>query len=522
MHYTRGQRVSQTAKSVLCVGCLLVAMPGATQTPANTFYVSAIGNESNDGTSPATAVRSLSKALVLAEAKGGGTVRMTRGRFDEPSIGLPANVLVEGNWDPGSSLATGFAKQDGFTVQHLEKFAIDQDLCGAYTCITTSKADRVITMRKPGSALKQLVVIGPDRASSVGSNSYGVVVDAVNASLNHVVIKAGAGGVGRGGDGGGVGSGHCSNGGPAGWVKNIQTSGVSDFCDPQDGGQGESVKLNNRTANGGVGGKPGNSNCSKWPSISYAEKGGTGGHGDTGIEGTPGIAAAFNAGGFARLNADLDWASGNVGGRGGAGSAGGGGGGGGPGGSWNVIYWCLVGYPVMGGRGHIGNRGGCGGEGGGGGYSGGGAFALVVNGARVGMNNLVLFGGQGGAGGKGGDGNGGSAGEVDDTPGSAGSTTTGCSSSESQAGTGGSGGHGGKGGGGGGGSGGNGGPAFTLVKIGTGDVVPVAAVAVGGVFRITGGKVGGSGKGGLGADSKTVAPTGTEGRHEGTITLDLK
>jgi hypothetical protein len=481
---------------------------------ANDFYVSSFkeGADSNDGSSKSTPVRNLATALGLV--KGSGTVYMTGGKFDGPEIKLLAGVTLSGNWDES------FDKQEAFTTRLLSALKPDADLCGKYTCISASGADRVVSIAAPGATLTQLVVVGPDRSKTNGSNSFGVVVDGVDANINQVVVKGGVGGVGNTGDGGGVGSGYCSNGGDGGWMENIQQGGVSDFCTGHKGGQGQTVSLNGRVANGGQGGDPGNSNCSKWPSVSYVGNGGSGSKGDPGIEGIPGIAApAADAGAFARLNGALNWASGNVGGRGGSGSAGGGGGGGGPGGSWNVIYWCLVGYPVMGGRGHVGNRGGCGGEGGGGGYSGGGSFALVVNGGKVHATDLVLFGGQGGTGGRGGDGNVGAVGEIDDSVGAPGGKTTGCSSSVSQAGTGGSGGHGGKGGGGGGGSGGNGGPAIALAKLKGGDVLLPNG---GGLLRISGGKVGSGGTGGHGADSATVAPTGGEGVHADSKDLELK
>jgi hypothetical protein len=502
----------RNSSSCMVVGLLLLAAPALAQ---GTWYVSVAGSDTNAGTSPSAPLKSVAKGIALATQGGGGTVKLTVGRFDEPALSVPAKVAVEGNW------SRDFTSQDAFTPRVLLQLKPTDDLCTQWTCLTSSHADRVVTITGAGTALRQLVVVGPDRRATGGSNSYGLLVDGVDTSLSNVVVAAGTAGPGNPGQGGGNGGGLCSNGGSGGWVRVIDNKGINgDWCANNNGAQGQTIPAYGRQANGGAGGGAGSSNCSMWPSTSSVSNGGAGGQGDAGIEGPPGSAVTPDQGSFARLNGMLDWATANVGGPGNWGSAGAGGGGGGPGGSWNVIYWCLVGYPVAGGQGHVGNRGGCGGAGGTGGHSGGAAFALVVNGGTVTAEELVLFGGQGGPGGKGADGGGGGAGEVNDTAGQGGGSTTGCTKSDtSRAGTGGSGGHGGKGGGGGGGAGGNGGPSFTLVTLGNGKVT---LAKQGGVYRVAGGQAGGGGGGGFGADSRTQAPGGNNGLTAETVKLDLR
>jgi hypothetical protein len=497
----------------MLLGASLLAAPAPAQQA--TWYVSVVGSDSNAGTSPSAPLKSVAKGIGLAAQGGGGTVKLTAGRFDEPALSLPAKVALEGNW------SRDFATQKGFSARTLLQLKADDDVCTSWTCLTSGRSDRTVTLAGAGSALRQLAVVGPDRRNTPGSNSYGVLVDGVDATLSFVVVKAGTAAAGMNGQPGPGGGGLCTGGGGGGWVKVNSGSGVFDnWCEPQNGAQGQTLQLYGRTANGGGGGKPGASNCSAWPSTNGVTDGATGGPGDAGIEGPPGAAAAADQGGFARSNGALDWTSATTGGHGQAGSPGAGGGGGGPGGSWGVIYWCLVGYPIVGGHGHSGSAGGCGGGGGGGGHSGGGAFALVVNEGTVTAEELVLFGGAGGTGGKGNDGGGGAGGAADDAMGQGGSSTNGCTSSTtSRAGTGGRGGHGGKGGGGGGGAGGNGGPSFTLVTLGTGRV---KVAREGGVYRVAGGQAGGGGGGGFGADSRTQAPGGNNGLTAETVKLDLR
>jgi hypothetical protein len=499
------------SKSVFGLVCLLTTLPCSAESLV--FYVASGGAGNQSGTSPESASASLAKVLALIPANG-GTIHITAGQFDEPTITLPAHVVVSGNWD------RDFKTQNPFTTRVLESVGPEDDLCKKYTCITTSQADRTLTINKAGAKISQVVVLGPSTKPLSGS-SYSVIVDGVDASLDHVVIKAGQGATGAGGAAGQAGHGYCSRGGAGGDARlAYDGSGSFHYCAPSKGGNGDSFPAGARTAKGGEGGDWGNTSCRWNPTLNHATDGHPGGAGDQGIEGVPSTAAATDKGLFGRNGDKLQWKGASALLHGDAGTPGGGGGGGGPGGSWNsYIALCIwndtVGL-VLGGRGHMGSRGGCGGGGGGAGQPGGSAFALVVNGGKVSAGNLVLFGGQGGHGGIGGDGAAGSLGEVDNTIGATGGKVS-CGGQHPKAGTGGPGGAGGKGGGGGGGSGGSGGHAFTLVKVGTGDLV-----MQGGVFRSAGGKAGSGGVGGKGADSKTVAPTGAEGLHETSITLDLK
>ena len=487
------------------------ASPAPSQPASATWYVSTAGADADDGASPRTAVRTLARALALA-ASGAATVKVTSGRFDEPALALPAHVVVEGNWK------VDFTQQDPFTERDLMEVTADDDLCSTRTCITSTSADRVVTFDAPGTAVRQLVVIGPDRSHQPGSNSYGLVVDGVDASLTFVVVKSGAGGVGAAGPPGVPGKGLCTGGGAGGRL----VAGDDDVGDPcptvgGEGQPGQSVHAYGRTVGGGAGGGSGASECSMWPRAS-ALNGMRGHPGDSGIEGPPGTApAAPGQGAFVRLGQRLQWAGAAVSGAGGDGSAGAGGGGGGGGGWWGQIDTCASSHLVGGGRGGDGSRGGCRGTGGGGGQAGGGAFAAVVNDGALRAEQVVLFGGQGGAGGAGGDGAGGSAGEVGEAPGQGGASGRGCGGSSGRAGDGGPGGRGGRGGGGGGGAGGNGGPAFTVVTLGKGVVVPA-----GGVFRRSGGQAGTGGQGGRSADSGSLAPAGSDGIQLEAAALELK
>ncbi|MDI9239906.1 hypothetical protein QLQ15_13420 [Lysobacter sp. LF1] len=482
---------------------LAVATTGA---QAATIYVSTQGNDTADGTTAGHAVATLTRGLALAT--GGGTLRVSSGRFTGAMLAPPENVTIEGGWD------TKFTQQTLLTSKQIEVLKASDDPCATktVTCIGAD-ADRVMTIRNKGVSLSQLVIIGPDRSKTTASSSYGLVVDGVPATLKFVVIKAGVAGNGADGETGQTGQGFCSAGGGGGWA---ESKDGNDVCAQHNGSQGQSLTLNGRTANGGGGGGSGNSNCSMWPSANNVSDGNAGGTGDAGIEGSPAAAAASGNGTFSRRGQDLQWISPASAPHGGTGSAGGGGGGGGPGGSWNIVGWCLVGYPAMGGSGHAGNRGGCGGNGGESGGFGGGAFAMVINAAKVSVQDVALLGGTGGRGGKGGEGNVGAAGEVNAASGQGGQSRTLCGTNDSSAGRGGSGGSGGTGGGGGGGAGGNGGPAITLVRLGTAEIVEA-----GGVFRTAGGAAGSSGTGGGGANSKTVAPSGNEGVHASDLTLTL-
>lgn len=495
--------VARLSKAIAAVLSFAVS---TTVAHAATIYVSAQGNDKADGTTAASAVATLTRGLALAGS--GGTLRVSSGRFTGAALAPPENVTIDGGW------STDFDKQTLLTSKQIEAFKAGDDPCAVktVTCIGAD-ADRVMTIRSKGVSLQQLVIVGPDRSKVAMSSSYGLVVDGAAATLKFVVIKAGIAGNGADGEPGQPGQGYCSTGGGGGWVESKDSS---DFCTQHDGTAGQSLTLNGRTANGGGGGGSGSSNCSMWPTANNVSDGNAGGTSDAGIEGSPAAAAASGNGTFSKRGQDLQWISPASAPHGGTGSAGGGGGGGGPGGSWNIVGWCLVGYPALGGSGHAGNRGGCGGNGGQSGGFGGGAFAMVVNAAKVAVQDVALLGGTGGRGGKGGDGNVGAAGEVNPATGQGGQSRTLCGTNDSSAGRGGSGGSGGTGGGGGGGAGGNGGPAITLVRLGTGDIVES-----GGVFRTTGGAAGGSGTGGGGANSKTVAPSGNEGVHASDLTLTL-
>ncbi|WP_313913590.1 hypothetical protein [Tahibacter sp.] len=475
-----------------------------------TIHVSTRGVDSADGTTPAAAVRTLSRAFQLA-AGAPSSIHVTMGRFEEPRLEPPLNAAIRGSWD------LSFSKQETFGERKLRGLHPKDDLCSAHTCLVAKDTDRTVVLSKPGVSLERLVVIGPDRSKTVGSNSFALVVQHADARLAEVVLQGGRAGPGRAGSTGKPGKGSCTYGVRGGWATPSDDNGI--VCSVHQASAGRGVTAYGRTANGGVAGDAGESHCSMWgwSKNSDLDNGGDGGPGDAGIEGPAGATSAPDKGGIARdAQGQWQWLSRSVPPRGQSGSAGASGGGGGAGGSWNIVYWCLMSYVALGGSGHLGNDGGCGGEGGGGGESGGSASALLVIDADLRTHDVVVFGGQGGPGGTGGNGEKGSPGEAYDALGNAGSSVYGCSTGPKRtAGTGGRGGSGGRGGGGGGGAGGNGGPEFAVIEVGK------ATIRYDGVYRIEGGVPGAGSRGGTGADSRTVAPSGVEGLSLKQIKLDV-
>lgn len=268
----------------LVASLAVLAAPLALAQTDPTIFVAPGKSAGNDGTSPANAVPTVADAVARLKGRK-GLIKVAAGTIMEAgAIALPSGVRVEGSWD------AQFQKQAALTSRLLDRLTQDDELCAEHTCLTTKGADRVVTISQPGVTLAQLVVLGPDRSAQMGSSTYGVVVYGVDASLAGVVVKAGTAGTGRTGETGAPGSGTCTSGGSGGWMKNIQQGGVSDFCEPQAAGQGQTVQVYDRVANGGRGGDFVESNCSLWPSISRVSDGTRGGRGDNGIEGPPGTA----------------------------------------------------------------------------------------------------------------------------------------------------------------------------------------------------------------------------------------
>lgn len=475
-----------------------------------TIHVSTRGADSADGSTPAAAVRTLARAFQLA-AGAPSNILVTMGRFEEPRLEPPAHAAIRGSWD------LSFSKQEPFGERKLRGLHPKDDLCSAHTCLMAKDTDRTMVLSTPGVSLERLVVMGPDRSRTAGSNSFALVVQHADARLDEVVLQAGRAGPGRAGSPGKPGKGLCTYGVQGGRTTSSREGGV--VCTVHAASAGRDVTAYGRTANGGRAGDAAASHCSMWGMAknSDLDNGGDGGPGDAGIEGPAGAASVPDKGWIARdPQGQWQWLSRSVPPRGQSGSAGASGGGGGAGGSWNIVYWCLMSYVAIGGTGHLGNDGGCGGEGGGGGEPGGNASALLVIDADLHTHDVVVFGGQGGAGGMGGNGEKGSPGETYDSLGQPGSSVYGCGTGPTRtAGSGGRGGSGGHGGGGGGGAGGNGGPEFAVIEVGK------ATIRYDGIYRIEGGVPGAGSKGGASADSRTVAPSGDEGLSAKQIRLDL-
>lgn len=479
------------------------------------------GSDSNTGASPDAPVATVGRGIALAAASG-GEVRVAPGVYDENGLSIPSGVSVSGNWD---YQASGAPVQKAQTYAEIaavkdtrtpgEDPAYKNFGCDTHTCLTNSHGDRVITLPAASATgsqvLSQMRVIGPNLAArDDGSSSFGVVVDgASEPRLDLDLIVAGYGAQGVHGADRMPGE-YCTYGGKGAGGGGMSGSGnaFSSSCSDTAPQQGESVVVNGVVvAQGGKGGANRNSDCSSQRAHGPTfDEGGRGQDGQNGVQGKHGSSTPTNQGGFRRSGTTLVW-EGSNGGDGVGGSHGAGGGGGGHGESANVLYWCFVSKPVMGGAGHIGSRGGCGGGPGGGGKSGGSAFALLVNKSTVASTGLALMGGQGGGGGSGGVGAVGHPGEKDANPGGRGQATgEQCGVGSLTAGTGGAGGFGGDGGGGGGGAGGNGGGAIALALLGTGQLtVPPSQLHIGG------GRSGRGGEGGLGGQDHNKAPSGGNG-----------
>jgi hypothetical protein len=496
----------------LAVACLLYTSAWG----ASTVYVAqSSGNDQNNGATPATAVKSVARGLILAAA--GTEVKIAAGLYDEQLPPIPQGVTLSGGWDPSFT----DTKRTLLTSESLRTLKPGNARCGltegaGLTCLTNSNGDRVVTVRSPGGqALRQLVVLGPDlKGRNDGSSSSGVVVDgAAGVRLDYVSIEAGNGAVGVAGENKLPPIGTCVRGGVGGGGGFNTGQGTiwSSSCTAQPASAGDSVSVNGVVvAQGGAGGATGHTDCTG-PDTYYSNlsNGLSGGNGQDGIQGSAGAAAPTDPGHFTytQPGGDLIWV-GNQGGRGGDGSHGAGGGGGAAGDNADVLFWCLASQPIRGGAGHNGGAGGCGSGGGGGGSGGGGAFALVVADTAVGSAGLVLFGGEGGQGGGGGSSSDGTLGVHDDSWGSSGESTGKiCGAGPINAGTGGQGGYGGKGGGGGGGAGGNGGSSIQLVSLADGALTMDANATL----RFAGGRSGTGGTGGKGAQDNNAGPPGNGG-----------
>jgi F5/8 type C domain len=502
-------------------GVLVVACLCASAWAGSTVYVEPSGSDQNNGTTPATAVKSVARGLALAAA--GTEVQIAAGLYDEQLPPIPQGVSLSGGWDPSfdSSKRTLLTSESLLTLKRGSAKCGSPPEGAGLTCLTNSNGDRVVTLRSPGGqALRQLVVLGPDLSSkNDGSSSFGVIVDgAAGVRLDYVSIEAGNGAVGVAGANKLPPIGTCVSGGVGGGGGYNTGQGTiwSSSCTAQPAVAGDSVSVNGVVvAQGGAGGATGQTECGAAEAVSGdLGNGQRGGNGQDGVQGPAGVAPPTDPGHFTytQPGGDLVWV-GNHGGRGGDGSHGAGGGGGAAGDNGNILYWCLGSQPVRGGAGHNGGAGGCGGGGGGGGSSGGGAFALVVADNPVASAGLVLFGGQGGTGGGGGSGSDGTLGVHDDNWGSSGEATDPtniCGPAGGpvrRAGTGGQGGYGGKGGGGGGGAGGNGGPSIQLVSLADGALTMDA----GATLRYAGGRSGTGGTGGKGAQDNNNGPGGNGG-----------
>lgn len=536
---------------ILALGWVLGGASGALAggTP---IYVSKSGQDSNNGNSPQSAVQTVGKGLTLAGAQGGAEVRVSIGKYDEPALRLPANVSLTGGWD----LTFTPEKRKLFTNSQLSRLTPDQDLCSDHTCLTTSQADRVLTLSNAGTSVSQLVVLGPDRSKASDDSSYGVIVDGADATLDFVVVKTGNGGTGVTGSKGQSGTGYCTSGGAPGHVTftsptncslnqwGISTCHGQEQCSSADGGAGQSVSASVQGGKGGGSASPqfcpydGAANSAGYDDRHH--DGGQGGNGDDGAQGAAGLPKDPTLGSFGRAadgTHELSWKGDppDPSATGQAGTPGAGGGGGGPGASYAYAWFMAGEGDAIGGDGGTGGRGGCPSAGGTGGDTGGGAFGVVVANARLSSAALAVFGGVGGTGGVGGDGGPVTPGESQ-VPGfsgipsgyfcrgsgtaqpqapSCGGCTSNCCNVRC-AGGGGWGGLGGHGGAGGGGAGGNGGVAVKVATLGSGHL------NVTGTFRLVGGAGGTAGTGGQGGADATRALSGNAGPSKDEVAIPLK
>jgi hypothetical protein len=378
-------------------------------------FVSAAGNDSNDGTKAAPV-----KTLLAALAKANGLPVYACNDGGTGAVVLTEDATVYGGLDCAQ----------GWRYAGLEKKT------------PWSAGANEIPLRLSAGVRAELydVVIAAADATAAGGSSIGVLAEVgTQLALERCEVNAGNGadgaegeapmGTGAVGVSGGDGSGDCDED-----VIEIQGFGGQLTCDATNvaGGDGGSG-TKNMTGGAGSPGLPigtgGTAGLGQGVSVDCATDG-NGGAGTPGTSGTPGQGASASLGTLGPSG--VSGIAGNDGLPGAPGQGGGGGGGG---------KACA--NTKAGPSGGGGGSGGCGGAGGKGGKPGGSSIALVSLGAKLRFESVQLTAKNGGKGGAGGAGQPGGAGGNGGMPGMGDGTGAACAG-----GKGGDGGLGGRGGGG--------------------------------------------------------------------------
>ncbi len=510
------------------------------------IFASPSGSDVNTG-SHLSPVRSLGRALALAESSGHAFVLAAEGLYEEEIV-LIAGVGLLGGY------SLDFSERD--TTTHASEIrGRPNHLDAAHAAVRCEGiADSAAPARIDGFTIRGGNAFAP------GTSSYAILSLDCDAALSIVSnrIFAGNGADGenggdsaRGDDGifGGEGAaaralaaGACnetnaSGGGGTSVCGALTVSGGaggSAICPDYNQGGAACVFTFSQTRapaeNGqpGLGPAPGGAGLAGWDSVQYqygdcasgsecmtcwadptqgARFGGDGQSGGVGADGTGGTGCSDALG--ALLGGG--WRS-HPGGSGGAGAVGSGGGGGGAGGGVEVSPACTNVSHQLGGGGGGGGGGGCGGGGGSGGGSAGGSFGIFVAfsappaSAPV-ITGNVITGGVGGHGGSGGSGGGGGLGGGGGRGGDA--VRNGNVFCVFRGGTGGTGGNGGAGGGGGGACGG---AAFGIFVSGQG-ALPLPPYSADNIDAgsYTGGAPGLAGPGGMPSNGGAPGLTGSTG-----------
>ncbi len=439
------------------------------------IFVSPLGDDSNDGASRTTPVRTLVMGIARASVAGGGTdVYVVNGTYDA-SVSLESGVSIYGGFQSASWLR--------------DPEAYPTTIVGGTSMIAVD-ASNVSDVTLDGLRIRT-----PPEALAVGQSVYGVfLLQSQDITITGNVITAGdalAGGGGqfgsagvhglRGGDGAdAVCTPSPATGGTGGAAGQPDfPSAGSQVGDPGGaGGSGGGENTGGTSGSPGNGASPGSLGAGGGLGAP-GQPGGAGGDGAAGQDGSPGAEFGSVAqSGY--ITADgTDATSGTSGSSGGGGGGGGGvaagaGGGGGGGGA-------------SGGGGNFGHRG----------LGGPGSFAIfIVESTGVSIDGNTLISGDGAIGGSGGPGGNGGIG----SPG--GNGGAGCGGG----GIGGMGGRGGLGGDGGNGGGGGGGPSIGILEDAT------SAVTIGvNTFQL--------GSAGVGGFSQTPAAIGANGIAASTLKL---
>ncbi len=460
--------------SLSLMGCGEDDTTGGPQTPKDeaAIFVSANGNDDLSGDSPQQAVKSITMGIARALLCSPELceVRIEQGTYEE-AVELASGVSLMGGY--GSEFVIHDPRVHVTVITSTETRTVSAKLLDAPVLVDG------VTIRGADHSLAKT----PDGSSSFAlwvSGSKGMI------TVANSVIEAGRGADGSDGAAGVELS--CDSKGGSG--------GEATDCDAAKGGAGDAGQDD---SSGGDGGEPGNNNCPNVCPLTGSDgisDGKQGIKGDDGDDGAAGSAAEDPLGSF---SAGGEWTGAKAGSaeRGKNGTSGGGGGAGGSK-RFKACFGCGT---LLGGHGGDGAKGGCGGGQGEAGTPGGGAFAVLINGGDLVLQDTEVRGGQGGKGGKGGDGMPGAEAGTDIDDNHEGAKSQKCGLINYSSGAGGLGGLGGKGGHGGGGAGGVGGPALSIVRVGDGALIEVGAVS------IAIGKAGAGGLGGLGGS----APKGLAG-----------